>query len=56
MVYTARKTGASAKFAGSGGAIIGTYEDDNMFKRLCVELERIGCVVLKTRIANPERL
>ena len=31
MVETARKCGASAKFAGSGGAIIGTYEDEAMF-------------------------
>jgi len=28
MVHTARKVGCSAKFAGSGGAIIGMYEDE----------------------------
>lgn len=34
MVATARRTGASAKFAGSGGAIVGIYEDEAMFSRL----------------------
>ena len=34
MVEAARSVGASAKFSGSGGAIVGTYEDDAMFDRL----------------------
>ena len=34
MVDTARSAGASAKFTGSGGAIIGTYFDEAMFARL----------------------
>ena len=34
MVATARSVGASAKFTGSGGAIIGTYVDDAMFAQL----------------------
>lgn len=34
MVETARRTGASAKFAGSGGAIVGIYDDDVMFAML----------------------
>ena len=34
MVETARSVGASAKFTGSGGAIIGTYADDAMFAKL----------------------
>ena len=34
MVATARSAGASAKFTGSGGAIIGTYADDAMFEKL----------------------
>jgi glucuronokinase len=34
MVATARSVGASAKFTGSGGAIIGTYADDAMFTKL----------------------
>ena len=34
MVELARACGASAKFTGSGGAIIGTYEDDAMLERM----------------------
>lgn len=34
MVATARSVGASAKFTGSGGAIIGTYADEAMFAKL----------------------
>lgn len=51
MVQTARKVGASAKFAGSGGAIIGTYEDETMLDRLKTELAKIGCRVVKPVIA-----
>lgn len=34
MVQIARSCGASAKFTGSGGAIIGTYSDDTMFENM----------------------
>ncbi|MEZ0385797.1 MAG: mevalonate kinase, partial [Verrucomicrobium sp.] len=34
MVEIARAVGASAKFTGSGGAIVGTYDDDAMFDKL----------------------
>ncbi len=34
LVRLARSVGASAKLTGSGGAIIGTYADDDMFARL----------------------
>jgi len=34
MVETARAIGASAKFAGSGGAIVGIYDDEEMYRRL----------------------
>jgi glucuronokinase len=50
MVETARGCGASAKFAGSGGAIIGTYPDEAVYQRLCRELGTIGCCVFKPRI------
>ena len=46
MVMVARNAGASAKFAGSGGAIVGTYEDDAHFERLSVALSEIGCRTL----------
>jgi glucuronokinase len=51
MVTTARGCGASAKFAGSGGAIVGTYRDDATFERLRDELGRIGCRVIQPQIA-----
>jgi glucuronokinase len=50
MVETARSCGASAKFAGSGGAIIGTYPDESVYQRLCRELGAGGCCVFKPRI------
>jgi glucuronokinase len=50
MIETARRAGASAKFTGSGGAIIGTYADDAMYDGLERELKRIGCVVFKPEI------
>ena len=50
MVFTARSTGATAKFAGSGGAIVGTYEDDAQYAALESALAGIGCTVLKARV------
>ena len=52
MVMTARQCGASAKFAGSGGAIVGTYEDEAQFKRLKADLAAIGTEVLVPTIAT----
>ena len=52
MVMTARKAGASATFAGSGGAIVGTYEDEAQFERLKSALAAIGSVTLKPTIAT----
>ena len=51
MVMVARSVGASAKFAGSGGAIVGTYEDDAQFAALSDTLEKIGCCTFKPVIA-----
>lgn len=47
MVTTARNCGASAKFSGSGGAIIGMYEDDEMLRRLVVNLQKVNARVIK---------
>ena len=51
MVMTARESGASAKFAGSGGAIVGTYEDEAQFDLLNAKLSGIGCTTFKPSIA-----
>ena len=50
MVETARQAGATAKFSGSGGAIIGTYPDEAIFERLQDELSAIGCRIIRPRI------
>jgi glucuronokinase len=42
MVEAARRCGASAKFAGSGGAIVGTYEDEAMLDRLRTAMAALG--------------
>jgi len=47
IVETARAAGATAKFAGSGGAIIGTYPGDAGFGRLESALAAIGCRVIR---------
>lgn len=52
MVETARSCGASAKFAGSGGSIIGTYDDDNMYWKLVGNLSEIGAKVIRPFITE----
>jgi glucuronokinase len=47
LVMTARNCGASAKFSGSGGAIIGMYKDDEMLQRLILNLQKINARVIK---------
>lgn len=54
MVMTARSAGASAKFAGSGGAIVGTYEDEKQYAELERRLAEIGCRTLKPTIATDD--
>ena len=50
MVEVARSTGASAKFAGSGGAIIGTYIDGKQYQQLTDALASIRCTILRPLI------
>ena len=50
MIQAARSVGASAKFTGSGGAIVGTYRDDAMFEALVAKLEPLGIKVFKPEI------
>ena len=54
MVEVARRYGASAKFAGSGGAIIGTYPNDETLDRLKAELPLVGCRVIRPVIEPGE--
>jgi len=52
MVMTARSVGAAAKFAGSGGAIVGLYEDETQYGKLEAALKEIGCRTFKPVIAS----
>jgi glucuronokinase len=54
MVEVARSTGASAKFAGSGGAICGLYKDGRHYQQLVDALARIHCTVLRPMIFETE--
>lgn len=47
MVEVARSVGASAKFAGSGGAIVGLYQDGRQYQKLCDALAEIRCTVIR---------
>jgi glucuronokinase len=50
MVHTARQAGATSNFAGSGGAIVGTYPDEDTFARLKDAMKAIGVDVIKPKI------
>jgi glucuronokinase len=51
MVEAARGCGASAKFAGSGGAIVGTYDGEAMFDRVRASLAAIGSRTVKPQVS-----
>jgi len=51
MINVARATGASAKFAGSGGAIVGLYKDARHYQQLVDDLGKLRCTVLRPLIA-----
>lgn len=51
MIQTARKMGASANFAGSGGAIVGCYRDEDMYEALAAAMLQIGVAVIKPQVA-----
>ena len=50
MVEVAREAGASAKFAGSGGAIVGVCPDEDTFQRLRRDLGAIGSRVFRPAV------
>lgn len=50
MIDRARKVGASAKFAGSGGAVVGVYEDDQMLQDLKKTFSEMGANVIVPKI------
>lgn len=52
MVNLARSAGASAKFTGSGGAIIGTYKDEAMFEHMKEKLNAEDIQIIKPKIVT----
>jgi len=56
MVEVARQAGATAKFAGSGGAIIGTYRDGRHFRLLREALGRMDVRVIRPATESPPAL
>jgi glucuronokinase len=50
MVEAARSVGASSKFTGSGGAVVGTYADEKMFVRLRKAMRKLNIHVIKPKI------
>ena len=50
MVQAARDAGATAKFAGSGGSIIGTYRDEAHYQKLRAALAELDVRVFKPRL------
>jgi glucuronokinase len=52
MVEVARSVGAHAKYAGSGGAIVGMYYDEDMRMRLADAMARIGASIITPRIES----
>jgi len=54
MVEAARAVGASAKFTGSGGAIVGTYPDDAALEAMAETLRPLGVEVIRPAITPPQ--
>ncbi len=51
MIQAARSVGATANFAGSGGAIVGTYEGEGMYEAIQAAMKPFGVLAVKPRIA-----
>ncbi|NUQ62358.1 MAG: GHMP kinase [Pirellulales bacterium] len=47
LVEAARRAGATSKFAGSGGAIIGTCPDEAAYRRLAAAMAELKCQVIR---------
>lgn len=51
MIRTARGSGASCSFCGSGGAVVGTFKDEQMLGRLRKAMQGAGYEFLVPRVA-----
>ncbi len=52
LVTTARACGASAKYCGSGGAIVGRYQSEAMWEALVTAFTETGCHVLRPQCTS----
>ncbi len=52
LIEFAREAGMSAKFTGSGGAVIGTFNTDDELMKLRSKMEKIGATVILPEIVN----
>lgn len=52
MVHRARAVGAHAKFSGSGGAIVGTFEDEAMYERLSEKMREGNIAIFRPTIVG----
>ena len=50
LINAARNAEASAKFCGSGGAIVGIYRDGEMFENLRRNMKEIGARIVKVKV------
>lgn len=53
LINAARNVGASAKFAGSGGAIVGSYRGETMCRELVEAMGEVGARVILPTIVPP---
>ena len=51
MIEMARSHGVCAKFAGSGGAIVGICKSDGTFRGLQEDFRTIGCTVIRPKVS-----
>lgn len=50
MIQAARSVGATSSFAGSGGAITGTYKDERMYEEIVAVMKPLGVAVIRPRV------
>jgi glucuronokinase len=52
MIHAARRVGATANFAGSGGAIVGSYKNRRMYDDLVAAMGPLGVAVIQPVIRD----
>ncbi|MEJ7609368.1 MAG: hypothetical protein WKF37_24615 [Bryobacteraceae bacterium] len=50
MIEAARGSGASANFAGSGGAVVGAFRGEEMYRKLQQAMSGIGVAVIRPQV------